>query len=65
MDKNQADIETRKILCEANEKLKQIIETAKKTGTWKSGLDANKELFVELDKETREKLSALESMIDK
>ena len=64
MNKQQASIEAKKIFREANEKADEIIKTAKQNGTWKMGLDSNKELFAELDKETKEKLKHLQSMID-
>lgn len=64
MDKEQADIEARKILSGANEKAKQIIEAAKERGDWEIGLDSNKKLFEELDIETRTKLRNLKLNID-
>lgn len=64
MNKNQALIEAKKIFHEANKKADEIIKLAKENGTWKMGLDANKELFVELNKETKEKLKLLQSKID-
>lgn len=64
MDKKQAAINAKKIFLEANQKADAIIKKAKKDGTWKQGLDANKELFAELDKETQEKIKRLHSMID-
>ena len=64
MNKEQAIKEAKKIFRESNEKAEKIIEAAKKNGTWKPGLDGNKELFAELDKETQEKLKHLRSMVD-
>lgn len=64
MNKQQAAIEAKKIFRERNKKADEIIETAKKNGTWKMGLDSNNDLFIELDKETQEKLKLLQSMID-
>lgn len=64
MNKAQADIEAKKIFDESNKKADEIIKRAKKEGKWKMGLDANKHLFDELHKETKEKLKLLASMID-
>lgn len=64
MNKNQADIEAKKILQESNRKAEEIIKKAKKDGTWKKGLDSNNSLFDDLHKETKEKLKALASLIE-
>ena len=64
MNKQQADIEARKIFQERNEKANEIIRQAKKDGIWQMGLDSNRELFKELDRETKKKLEKLASMID-
>ena len=64
MNKQQADIEAKKIFEEAAKKSEKIVEEAKKNGTWKKGLDSNNSLFEELNKETKEKLKTLASMID-
>lgn len=64
MNKEQAKNEAKKIFRESNKKADAIIEKAKKNGTWKMGLDSNKELFAELDKETQNKLKHLRSLVD-
>lgn len=64
MNKKQADIEAKKIFQERNKKADEIIKKAKEEGTWKNGLDSNNGLFVDLDRETKEKLKLLSSMID-
>ena len=64
MNKAQADIEAKKIFDERNRKAEEIIKNAKAEGTWQMGLDSNNGLFEDLDKETKEKLKVLASMID-
>lgn len=64
MNKQQADEEAKKIFQESNKKADEIMKKAKEDGTWKMGLDSNKDLFTELNKETKEKLKLLVSMID-
>lgn len=51
--------QARKILEESIKKEKEIIEEAKNNGTWRMGLDSNRDLFKELHKETKSKLNAL------
>lgn len=57
--------EARKIFEESIRKQKEIIAEAKTNGAWKMGLDSNKELFAELNKETMSKLKALEERLNK
>lgn len=64
MNKKQADAEAKKIFRERNKKADEIIRQAKKNGTWQMGLDSNNGLFADLDRETKEKLRILASMID-
>ena len=64
MNKKQADIEAHKIFQERNRKAQEIVKQAKKEGKWKMGLDSNKDLFADLDKETKKRLELLASMID-
>ena len=64
MNKKQADIEAHKIFQERNRKAEEIVKQAKKEGKWKMGLDSNKDLFADLDKETKKRLELLASMID-
>ena len=64
MNKEQAKKEYDKIIREANEKTISIMEEAKKNGTWKQGLDSNKELFAKHNEETKNKIKSLISMID-
>lgn len=51
--------EARKILEESLKKRRAIINEAKANGTWKMGLDSNKDLFKELNEETHNKLKSL------
>ena len=55
MTKEQAKIEYEKIIDESIKEVERIEQEAKKNGTWKMGLDGNRELFTELDKKTIEK----------
>ena len=64
MNKEQAKIEYIKIIDDRNKQAEQIMQEAKKKGTWKMGLDSNRGLFAELDKKTIEKIERLKSMID-
>lgn len=51
MKKADADKIAMQIFKERNAKAAEIIEKAEADGTWKSGLDTNKDLFKELDAE--------------
>ena len=63
MTKKEADIIARRIIGERNDKADRIIMDAKAKGIWKPGLDSNRELFKELDLETKKKLEALKGKI--
>lgn len=64
MTKDQAKIEYMKIIDESIKEEDRIMQEAKKNGTWKMGLDANRELFAELHSKNIEKINLLKSMID-
>lgn len=64
MTKEQAQVEYLKLLKKKDSETEKIIEAAKRNGTWKQGLDANKELFTELNKTYSEKIRGLKSLID-
>lgn len=64
MNKEQAKKEFEKIINDCNEKSDLITKEAKEKGIWKPGLDSNKELFIELHKETKKKIKELYEMID-
>lgn len=64
MTREEARIKYESILDERNEKADLIIQKAKSEGRWAMGLDSNRELFVELDKETKQKIAQLCEQID-
>ena len=64
MNKKQAKKEYIKILEETIKEEKQIMHEAKKNGTWKMGLDSNRDLFTETHKKAIEKLNSLKAKID-
>ena len=64
MTREEADKQADKIFQDLLRKHHQIIEEAKRNGTWQRGLDANNGLFKQVDEEAREKLRILASMID-
>ena len=65
MTEEQAKIEAKKIYKEFGEKKDEIKKKAVADGTWRPGLDSNRGLFKELEKETKNKLKVLQSLIDK
>lgn len=64
MNKQEADIEAKKIFQETSKKIDEIIRQAEKDGILQGGLDSNQELFEELNRETKKKLEKLASMIE-
>ena len=64
INKEQAKIEYIKILDESIQEENRIIQEAQKNGTWKMGLDSNRELFAKLHKATMEKIKLLQSRIE-
>lgn len=64
MTREEARIKYESILDEHNEKVDLIIQKAKAEGRWAMGLDSNRELFIELEKETKQKISQLCEQID-
>lgn len=64
MTEEQARIEYIKILDESIKEEKRIIQEAVKNGTWKMGLDSNRDLFTELHEKTFERIKVLKAMID-
>lgn len=65
MNKEQAKIEYKKIIEDHIKQEEKIIKEAKKNGTWQMGLDSNRALFADLEKQTVEKIELLKSQIDK
>lgn len=64
MTKEQARKEALSIMNDFSEKCDLIEKEAKKNGTWLMGLDSNKGLFQEAEKEAKEKLKLLASKVD-
>lgn len=65
MTKEKANEEYLKLLKEKFDKENEIVEKAKKDGTWKMGLDGNRDLFKVLDDEYKKKIEALKNSVDK
>lgn len=65
MTREEARVKYESIIDERNEKADLIIQKAKAEGRWAMGLDSNKDLFKELDKETKERIRQLcEQIVD-
>ncbi len=64
MTKEQAQKEYLELLKWYVDEEDKIVERAEAEGRWRKGLDSNRELFVELKAELREKVEKLKSMID-
>lgn len=64
MNKKEAEKEYIKILKKYVDDNNKIIEKAKKDGTWKPGLDSNRELFTKSREEFMKKVELLKSMVD-
>lgn len=64
MKKAEADKIFWQLIRERNAKAAEIIEQAQADGTWKSGLDTNKDLFKELDAYCDRKIKELAAQID-
>ena len=64
MTKEQAQKEYLELLKWYVDEEDKIVERAEVEGRWRKGLDSNRELFVELKAELREKVEKLKSMID-
>ena len=62
--REEAKKEAEKIFKEYNRKADEIILEAKEKGTWRMGLDSNRDLFKKLDEETKKKLRELKARID-
>ena len=65
MTKEQAKKEVLSIMRDFSEKCEVTEKEAKKNGTWLMGLDSNKGLFKEAEKEAKEKLKLLASKVEK
>ncbi len=62
--REEANKEAQRIIRERNRKADEIILEAKEKGTWRMGLDSNRDLFKKLDEETKKKLRELKARID-
>ena len=65
MNKAEANKEGKKIYNDWAKKREEIEKRAKSDGSWNNyGLDTNRHLFKEVDKEAKNKLKKIKSMID-
>ena len=64
MTRDEAQKELIRLIDENNRKCDEAIAKAKANGTLKPGFDSNKDIFVEIDRETKAKIKELQSMID-
>ena len=64
MKKSEADKIFDELLRESWKKSEKIMEEAKANGTWKMGLDSNKDLFKEEEKRLKDEIKKLASMVD-
>lgn len=65
MTKEQANEEIHKLMKERIKRADELINEAKKNGTWLSGLDSNRALFEPLKKEIWGKIQQIQAQIDK
>ena len=61
MNSEQAQNEYLELLNKKLDEEEKIIESAKRKGIWRAGLDSNRELFAELDAEYAKKIEALKA----
>ena len=64
MTKEQVEEEYRKLLRETIAAEDRIMKEAEENGTWKPGLDSNKELFKDIKKEFYRKIDELKNSVD-
>lgn len=64
MTKEQVQEEYIALLKKRMQEEERIIKEAKEQGRWRSGLDANQDLFLELNQEFAKKVELLKSMVD-
>ena len=64
MNKEQVEEEYRKLLRETIAAEDRIMKEAEENGTWKPGLDSNKELFKDIKKEFYRKINELKNSVD-
>lgn len=61
MNSEQAQNEYLELLNKKLNEEEKIIESTKRKGIWRAGLDSNRELFTELDAEYAKKIEALKA----
>ena len=64
MTKEQVEEEYRKLLRETIAEENRIMKESEENGTWKPGLDSNKELFKDIKKEFYRKINELKNSVD-
>lgn len=64
MNREQIQAEYLNLLSEKCQQEDEIVKKAKENGTWMPGLDSNKELFSELDKDYNDKIEELKRKLD-
>lgn len=64
MTREQAKHEATKIFSELARQRDNIVRQAKQDGVWIGGLDGDKKMFEDVEREAKEKIKLLESMID-
>ena len=62
MSREKLKIEYLELLNKKLNKEEKIIEDAKQKGVWKPGLDSNRELFIEIEREFTEKIEELKAI---
>ena len=65
MNREQAQKEYLELLNKKLDEEEKIIESAKRKGVWREGLDSNRELFAELDAEYAKKIEELKARYKK
>ena len=61
MNSEQVQNEYLELLSKKLDEEEKIIESAKRKGIWRAGLDSNRELFTELDAEYTKKIEELKA----
>lgn len=64
MNKEQIQAEYLKLLSKRCDEADEIVKKAKENGTWMPGLDSNRDLFLELDKQFKIKIEELKNKLD-
>ena len=64
MNREDANKKAREIFREWSNWVEETMIEARSSGKWKPGLDANNELFKEINKEAKRKIEDLKQLID-